>query len=624
MIDIDFLYKCGMISNLDYYFSRVLCATAKEKDPVVLLSLALVSWTTLNGNVCLDIDEYAGKALYDCGFPDSELFDSPFFLFPVRNQWVQSIEQSGVIGPSIEFPVVYDGKSRLYLAKYYDFQQRIVGSIAKRVREKPDDVDIIVVNRKLDRLFSGIDDLFSKKSRSASAVCSTGVYPKDPDNARKEGIKMQKKAVINAVMSRFSIISGGPGTGKTFICEKIMEFLKNQVGSVSASSLRIIAAAPTGKASSKLNMGSTIHRMLGATNRAGRFRYNKDNPIPCDVAIIDEASMIDIALMARLFEAVPESARLIMLGDKNQLASVEAGAVFGDICRADAMSHVMTDLNYNFRSGSDSGIDRLAKAVNAGDARGVERILLDKRYEDACFVEMGGKDQGLPVKIIDEIAEGYFSFAKESDPAKLLDKFDMFRILCAHKKGYCGTEYFNEIAEKTVFIHKGRNLYPGNFYKKPLMVNVNDYRKNLFNGDTGIAVKSEDGVTGVFFRETGKTRIKTEGEKNKNYEKNDSDTGKEQKPVLRYFPLSDIPPYEDAFAMTVHKSQGSEFDHVLFVIPEKLSPVITRELLYTGITRAKKKVTVAGSMEVIRKAVSIPVRRNSAITELLDSSLDLH
>ncbi len=636
MINIDFLYKSGFISSLDYYFSLILCRTVRENDPVMLLSAALTSMAANRGNVCLDINGYAGRTVSELDFSDfikisridMQLSKFPgYFLsgkagddsvfpesehsclkFPEKNNWIESIKNSSITGESAEFPLVYDGKSRLYLARYYDFQKRIVENIVQRIKKKPDDVNIAILNQGLDRLFP----CAQKSDFQGSGTENNGIkrikieksFEKESDieaiGDMDEGIRTQKQAVMNAVLRKFTIISGGPGTGKTFICEKIIELLNDQADAASLPQPRIITAAPTGKAASKLKNGSTIHRMLGASNRSNQFRFNKETPVQCDVVIIDEASMIDIALMARLLEAVPENARLIMLGDKNQLASVETGAVFGDICRAEIMSDKLISLNYNFRSGGNCGIDKLAKAVNAGDTVEVEKLLLNKNADDICFLET---NNGANDKIKDEIIKEYLPLMKENDPGEALEQFDKFRVLCAHRKGYYGTEFFNKMTEAIL-----RPLVKGDFYKKPVMVNVNAYHKNLFNGDTGLIVKMKDGLSRVFIKkETGGKRIKN----NKENEKDIGDSG---------FLFSDFPPHEDAFALTVHKSQGSEFDHVLFVIPAMLSPVVTRELLYTGITRAKKKVTIAGDLEIIKEAVRLPVHRSSAITELIDSA----
>ncbi len=699
MVNIDLLYKSGIISNIDYYFAMVLCKTAKEKDPVMLLTAALTSRASLNGNICLDLDEYAEKTIIenntnefdtfhhgshfhgssifsDSGLSNHAVFDSiPLNLkssslkFPAKSQWIKSIKNSSITGPSIEFPLVYDGKSRLYLARYYDFQQRIVGNIVNRMGKNSEDIDTNVLNQGLDRLFPEVSTICAKNHNLKRSNLGKNYFRKtNPEETsfkkydvtsrddKLAGIRMQKKAAMNAVLKKFSIISGGPGTGKTFICEKIVELLNDQANAASMPPLRIIAAAPTGKAASKLKMGSTIHRMLGTINTTKKFRYNKNNPIPCDAIIIDEASMIDIALMARLLEAVPEDAGLIMLGDKNQLASVEAGAVFGDICRSKMIQDVLTNTEYNFRSGGNSGIDRLAKAVNQGDVTEVEKLLLNKNFDDICFVKINDDNKGTcntinihntyrayntdyldhthkdeandnkifhDGKLVDtqgiimnKIIKGYLPFIDESDKKKALEKFDTFRILCAHRKGSYGTDYFNAITKNFLLLHKKKEFHSKNIvYKKPVMINVNDYNKNLFNGDTGIALRLNNGTTRVFFKD-----VLMEQEKN-NSEYNEETIADNENSGLKSFLLSDLPSHEDAFAITVHKSQGSEFDHVLFVLPAKLSPVVTKELLYTGITRAKKKITIAGTMEIIKEAVRCPVHRSSAITELIDRQL---
>ncbi|OQY00950.1 MAG: exodeoxyribonuclease V subunit alpha [Desulfobacteraceae bacterium 4572_130] len=573
----DILFKSGFFSNLDFYFAKTISKIAKENNPIIFLSLALTSRAVSKGHVCFDIKEYAGKSINETGLEQD-------IILPQFHDWIKALKKSKIAGNRCDFPLVYDLKSRLYLAKYYDFQQRLIKNIIKRINLNTDNMF------KNKEIFKNHDLFFNEKNKN---------------NEISKGIINQNNAIKNAILKKISIISGGPGTGKTFITKKIIKLLNKQADFLSVPNPVIISMAPTGKAASKLENGFTIHRALGALKNTTGFKYNLSNQLVCDVVIVDEASMIDIALMTRLLEAVPLNAKLIMLGDKNQLASVETGAVFGDICRADKISDIITNLNYNFRSKGKTGIDKLAQSINNGDFQTLEKLLtkktqpIQKDYNDISFIEIKDKSN-FSEKIKHQIISGYLPFLKEIEPKKVLKSFNDFKILCAHKKGVFGVEHFNLIAEKVLSQHLQKLNIKNKFFKIPVMIKTNDYNKGLFNGDIGVCLKLKNNKIRVVFND----------ENNNNNMEN-----------LKYFKFSQLPDFDNAFAITVHKSQGSEFDNVLVVIPDKLSPVLTRELLYTSVTRAKKSVTILGKIDVIKKAVLIPVKRSSGITDFLNDEL---
>ena len=425
----------------------------------------------------------------------------------------------------------------------------------------------------------------------------------------------------------FCVISGGPGTGKTYTLVLILALLLELERD---RKLRIAVAAPTGKGSrahsglnpdrqSQLGMRrddqgptagapTTIHRLLGHLPDSARFRHDTDNPLPFDVIAVDEASMVDLALMAKLFRAIPASARVILLGDKDQLASVEAGAVLGDICAAagagsregtgmgrgtdggpltpslspsdgervpvragegsarDSLADCVVQLRKNYRFGEQSGIYRLSNAINEGRAEDALRILKDSGTNAAADListplpRRGELKEALRARV----TAGFNEFLKASDPVAALAALARFRILCALREGPFGVAGLNQVTEE--ILEEAGLIRPQDpwYARRPIMITRNDYNLKLFNGDIGLLLPDAD---------SGEPRAFFPGPDN----------------TLRKFLPLRLPAHETAFAMTVHKSQGSEFERVLLILPERESPVLSRELLYTGITRARIK-----------------------------------
>ncbi len=302
---------------------------------------------------------------------------------------------------------------------------------------------------------------------------------------------------------------------------------------------------------------------------------------------------MNMALMTRLFEAISPDARIVMLGDMNQLSPVQAGAVFFDLCHADILSDFRVFLDVNFRSGGKVGIEKLAKAVNVSDADTVADIL-KADYPDLVFVDTD-EDEGYQTRLESCILEGYKPLWDAASCDQAMAVLDGFRILCPHNSGNSGTLQINHLCEK-ILRSEGKDGINRPVFKKLLMVRRNDYKRLLFNGDTCVVLE-ENGISTAWFAP-------------EQLESGQSDS--------RHFRLSDLPECELGFAVTVHKSQGSEFDTVLILIPEQISPVVTRQLLYTGITRSRKKVIIFGSMPMIRQAVQTSVERRSNLQAVLD------
>jgi exodeoxyribonuclease V alpha subunit len=555
---LEVLFEHNLISEIDYFFAKSITAAFNEEDPVIIASCAIVSRSLFEGHICLDILEIAGTQR-----PLSETGDIRL-QYPDKETWVTSLIKSSLVSDGIHTPIVFDSNHKLYLAKYFDFQNRLVDNIVRRVSVSSDLIDEILIDEILMELFPD---------------CNDHQLP-------------QKRAAKNALLKKFTIISGGPGTGKTHvigIIRKLISIYAEKTGQIEQS---IISVAPTGKASSKLEEGSTIHAVLRPLFKKPGFHYHKKNPLNKDVVIIDEASMIDLPLLVRLLEAIPLESNIIMTGDKHQLTSIQAGAVFSDICSVDNLSSVIFSLDRNFRSRGRTGIEKLSKAINERDIKGFESILLSFDYPDLIYEEYKNRENIMSI-LQKHVKEGYKSFKEAKNATEAIAGLDEFRILCAHNKGDFGTLQINHICEKILRTSDNSDIGKG-IFMRPIMVNANNYKKGLFNGDTGVVVEKNGEIT-AFLKSLDNKMIS--------------------------YRCSDLPSHDTAFAITIHKSQGSEFDSVMMVIPDKYSPVVTKQLLYTGVTRARKKVILIGNLDVMKAAIRLNVKRDSGLEEYLKIKL---
>lgn len=558
----------------------------------------LLSKKLAEGSVCIDLNKINWEKLKeeDNGLSNFRLVSTDELK---KNKFVSSGE--------IKKPLILSN-NRLYLQRYYHYET----SILNRIKAMIDTEDETNSAELLNTIKDDIPKLFDKK----------------PENQTD----WQAVAAISAVINRFSIITGGPGTGKTTTVAKLLSLLLKI-----NPKMKIALAAPTGKAAARMAESlknadslpedirqkldeitpSTIHRLLGTQKDSIYFRHNAENQLSHDLIIIDESSMIDIALFSKLLDAVRPDSRLILLGDKDQLASVEAGSLFGDLCqyadelnlfsreRTNLINRFLNDseagipaerisesnhplfqhiieLKHSYRFSAEEGIGKLSYAIlNHQEDKISEfydntdpRVQMDENYSDAVF---------------NEIADLYKEFINEKDPKEALKKFNRVRILCAVREGEEGVYSLNRKVEQWL---QSKNLITLNseFYvNRPLMVTSNNYELGLFNGDIGI-VREFNGDKRVFF-ESGETDMKS---------------------VLPAF----LEAVETVFAMTIHKSQGSEFNQVLTVLPkDSESKILTRELLYTAVTRAKEKVSVWGSRETVLSCVERRVERSSGIKE---------
>ena len=562
------------------------------------------SLATASGHVCTSLGDIAAASE---GLDESTLREA--------------LLASGMVGtpeaPAAR-PLILDADGRVYLHRYFDYECRLARRLTAPASGAP-----AVIGKEAEAL---LDALFAA-------------------NAKRLGDRpdWQKIATALALARPLTIISGGPGTGKTTTVVNVLACVL-----AGNPDCRIRLAAPTGKAAARMleairkaaahlpaalrerlpAESFTVHRLLGVLPGSVEFRHHAGNPLPVDLLVVDEASMLDLALATRLVEAVPPAARIILLGDKDQLAAVESGAVFSELsadptlskacvkrlsavtgipaariaCAAPIKPTSLRDsvvwLSENFRFAQDSGIGRLAAHVNAGEADAAVDFLRSRTDPALTWIEDANPkpDAASLQRIIDGLAL-YRETARAGlgEKAALFDAFGRFRVLCAEREGPRGVveinklvgQHFRKALDHPLDPGARSEWYPG----RPVMVLRNDYVLKLFNGDVGIVLPDAAGALMVFFP--------------------DSDGSFRAVAPLR------LPEHETAFATTVHKAQGSEFDRVLLMLPARPIRVVTRELLYTAVTRSRSGVVIIGGAEVVAKAIGSPTRRYSGLVARL-------
>lgn len=581
----------GALRDVDLHLANHLLALEPQPTPELALAIAALSRANADGNVCLDLATAAGTRLLaaDAGYAGIPA--------PAIDAWRETLRASVLVtdagATESPAPLVLDDQGRLYLQKYFSFERTVADDLAGRLTA-PCAVDEAALQRALARCFPG----------------------REPDDA-------QRLAAATAARRPFAVITGGPGTGKTTTVTRLLAVLLMLAGDAPP---RIALAAPTGKAAARLGgairqatgelraagiddallaripaEASTLHRLLGWQPGDG-FRHHAGNPLPVDLLVIDEASMIDLSLMARLLAAVPRAARVVLLGDRDQLASVEAGNVLGDLCHpgrsgqaGDAtrpIARSIAVLTRSHRYPAHSGIGVLARAVNAGDADAA--LATFDRHRDTTPWQTVAAN-ALAAQVAQEVMQHLAGYRRQRAPADALRAFDGFRFLCALRDGPFGVDAINRLAERALEQAGLVDLRQRHYAGRPLLVTQNDYGVQLFNGDTGLVLPDADGVLRAFFP-----------------------PGDDQ--GVRQVALNRLPAHETCYAMTVHKSQGSEFDRVALVLPDADSPVLGRELVYTGITRAKSSVAVWAPRDVLAAAIVRRTQRSSGLRDALWSS----
>ncbi len=581
--------RATILTAADVHVALRLGRLGGETDESVLLAAALVVRSTRHGSVVLDLATAADTTSADVdedgsGDVETPLVDSPPWP-DVPAAWVAQCAVSPLVGSGDDDPrpLRLDG-SRLWLARYWDQEELVAAEISQRCAAAPDDLDRALLATGLTALFPKADDA---DQRRAAELCAT---------------------------SRLSVLAGGPGTGKTTTVSRLLVLLRQQ-----DTTCRIALAAPTGKAAARLEeavrssardltpgeqallgdlSATTLHRLLGWRPEArSRFRHDRSNRLPFEVVVVDEASMVSLTMMARLLEALRPTTRLVLVGDPDQLASVEAGAVLGDLV-APTTAVPVARLRTNRRFDIDGGIARLARAVQDGHADDAVDLLRSHEHLDVELVEVGD-DLALSAYPIEAVRSdvtkngtAMYDAAARGDIAAALAALDGHRLLCAHRRGPRGVVHWSVLAQRWVAAAIGNVTDARDLHQvgDPLLVTSNDYELGLFNGDTGVVVADgRGGLVAAFGRGGAPIEVS----------------------------LARLGAMRPLHAMTVHRSQGSEFARVTVLLPTAASSLATRETLYTAVTRATEHVRLIGSAEAVVAAIGRPAARATGLRERL-------
>jgi len=570
--------RAGQLPDIALHFAGLLHRLDPNADESVLLAGALAGERVISGEVCVDLVHLANSTVFDSD-------DAPGMSAPDLDLWQQALKSSPLVSDgTATTPLVVTPDGRLYLYRYFELERRLAELIMQRTQICDVAIDSTQLEAALDTLFP--DDATSADQRNAATL---------------------------AVHNRFTVISGGPGTGKTATVVRILTLLSQLK---LAAPERMLLCAPTGKAAARLREALadslaavtpgdalptdavTAHRLLGW--RPGKKpRYHAMRPLNCDLLVLDEASMVDLALMVSILEALPAHARLILLGDRDQLSSVEAGAVLGDICRAadsGPLADTLAPLTHNWRFGAHSPIAALASAVR--EARVTDALtLLDDPASAQISLQAAQEDAALDALLAEQITPVYAEVARlvreGADAKAVFEKLGSLMVLCAHRTGPRGVTDLNR--RVSVQLGAGGALSPGlpAYPGQPLMVTRNDSALGLFNGDVGVVMPDADSpgrLQAVFLDAGGDERVVS---------------------------LGRLPEHETAYAMTVHKAQGSQARQVVLVLPTQLSPVLSRELIYTGITRAEQSLEIWAAHEVLAGAIGRSAQRATGLADRL-------
>ncbi|MDN3648194.1 exodeoxyribonuclease V subunit alpha [Reinekea marina] len=587
-----------MMNNQSMPFQPIDIALAKRvcqwhnatNSQLLMQSVLATSFALQQGHTCLSLKD----CLQESPFNEMESFG--FQPFPATDDWMAALSEFN-LDPNSQSPIILHNQ-RLYLRRYFQFETEVLNFFKRH-------------NQRIT--------LDSKQAATARQYLNDFFAP-------SAEIDWQRAAAINALFSQVSLITGGPGTGKTYTVTRILATLV----AISPSMPLIQLAAPTGKAAQRLaesireakqsmsldlfvgeaipDEATTIHRLLGVIPNSIHFKHDENNPINADILLIDEASMIDLPLMARLVRAIKPSTQVIFLGDADQLPSVAAGSVLTDLierphpgyspervkalaqfgietseisAQASTFRDDLTELKRSRRFDGGSGIGKLAKAILNGQPQ--PGITLFETQTDLEWLSTP-----LDKALKQWTAEYYRDLPSQRSLSDAFLQLKQFRILCAHREGEQGVEAINETISKQLNI----NRQP--FYKgQPIMVTQNHYGLKLFNGDIGLVWPNESGQLMVWFESLEGYRAVAPGR---------------------------LPSHETVFAMTIHKTQGSEFSHVAMVLPDAASAIVTRELIYTGLTRAKNAFTLVASSAVWKQGITNQVHRWAGLSSRLNQN----
>ncbi len=687
----------GYLRQLDHQFGQFIYH--QSDDWTLAFIAALVSSEVGKGHICMVLDQKA-QTPFD---PSASLGLYGEIAQALRHQWQQvdwreRLSSSPLVASEQSaLPLIFDGK-RLYLNRYWHYECQLASRLVSF--GTPVSLELPMIQKLkslLDHLFAreyrylfsalnqakqqGRDNQVSRQQLVCDMLDVITPHTLDwqaieqvlvkasrvdalteLDDLIPNGVCLnwQKVAAAMALTRRFAVISGGPGTGKTTTVAKLLAALVAQEKQQGALP-NIKLVAPTGKAAARLTESiakavdslavspdvkqhiptesSTLHRLLGVIPGSAEFRHHQKNPLHLDVLVVDEASMVDLSMMYKLVDALPAHARLILLGDKDQLSSVEAGAVLGDICSFHRFGYSQTQstrlaeltgfeslantnghnrdiadslcmLQKSYRFDGRSGIGQLAKAVNAGDSTQIDAVFANAAFDDIAHFDLDSHHYHQMLQTLvseyrhylellkidkSDINHSQISPQQQQNIAKqALEAFNRCRLLCAIREGDFGVKGLNQRIEKALAARRLIRTQDEVWYSgRPIMITRNDYGLGLYNGDIGICIQEpgENGRLKVYFEQSDGT-------------------------IKAVLP-SRVPEHETAYAMTIHKSQGSEFDFTLMILPPDFTPIVTRELIYTGITRAKKQLNVYANIGLLKRGVQIQTQRASGLVERL-------
>jgi len=630
------------IAAIDYFFSREIQSALKvnadftpEQEQILTHLFIALSVSLRTGHSCLPIAEICGTH-WATACDEQGLCTHQGYVFPSIDV-INSLLTKLNIETCAQQPIVFSN-SNLYMRRYYQFESELEQSISDRLNQKS--------TTSIERTNSIVNLLF----------------PSESSQQEHQEIDWQKIAVANAINKNFTVIAGGPGTGKTYTVTKLLAALlmlnksSHEHNENNKPILEISLVAPTGKAAQRLSesiikaisgfkglipddilaimptQAKTIHRLLGVIPNSPNFRHNPNNLLSCDVLLIDEVSMVDLPMMTRIFRALKPTAKIILLGDADQLPSVAVGSILADIaprphggysadnlnylvqvCQVDTeqlqdilnplnlTSHSQHDhLSFLFKSrrfDGEGGIGKLAAHVIKGQATQSWQLLESSTgYE---LLKASDKNQlnlvnsNLNTWLSPLIHKYYRGIAQCDDIAQAFILLDKFRVLCVTRHGEFGVDALNQWIKEQ--LSRGFQTSTTGYHGMPIMISENDYGLGLFNGDIGLLWHSGDGHLMAFFENPPQ-----------------SDSGEISYKVLL---PSRLPKHDSVYAMTIHKTQGSEFEHVAIVLPKQAGhQLLSRELLYTGITRAKTELTIASNSQSWQQGVKTAIKRYSGLS----------